>query len=464
MEFSALDLTFDVCIMSALLVLGKIIRTRVPLLQNLFIPSALIAGFMGIILGPFCLNWVPLSSQASSYAGILIAVLFATLYLGRRSQGSFKEMFRQVGDTFMLNGAAEILQYGIALILGGILIATVFQGVTEWFPILMPGGFVGGHGTAAAIGSVFEEGGWAEATTVGQTFATFGLLGGIISGIVAINYCANKGWTTEIRKVKDMPEEVRVGLVPEKDRTPMGENTVNPMSIDPLAWHVALVMVAVGGAYLINAGLKILFPQVSVPVYGIALLVGVVLFALLKLIKLDSYVDQRVVSRIGSCATDYLVAFGVATININVVHAVLGDHPRAVPSRLRAGGHLLLLHLPASLLRSLGRARHLHLGLVNGCHEHCRAAAARCRPRVPHDSVGRFRIRLDLRIVHRHRPRDIPAHVRHAGSRRCRRHRLLPHCGRPCSSPPPSSTAGETIRASRSSPRARRPKPPRPYQ
>lgn len=95
----------------------KIHRTRVPLLQNLFIPSALIAGFIGIILGPFCLNWVPLSSQASSYAGILIAVLFATLYLGRRSQGSFKEMFRQVGDTFMLNGAAEILQYGIALIL-----------------------------------------------------------------------------------------------------------------------------------------------------------------------------------------------------------------------------------------------------------------------------------------------------------------------------------------------------------
>ena len=56
MEFSALDLTFDVCIMSALLVLGKIIRTHVPLLQNLFIPSALIAGFIGIILGPFCLN------------------------------------------------------------------------------------------------------------------------------------------------------------------------------------------------------------------------------------------------------------------------------------------------------------------------------------------------------------------------------------------------------------------------
>mgnify|MGYP000818542800 CR=1 FL=1 len=79
MEFSALDLTFDVCIMSALLVLGKIIRTRVPLLQNLFIPSALIAGFIGIILGPFCLNWVPLSSQASSYAGIPVSYTHLTL-------------------------------------------------------------------------------------------------------------------------------------------------------------------------------------------------------------------------------------------------------------------------------------------------------------------------------------------------------------------------------------------------
>lgn len=80
MEFSALDLTFDVCIMSALLVLGKIIRTRVPLLQNLFIPSALIAGFIGIILGPFCLNWVPLSSQASSYALVFSSLLLSLLF------------------------------------------------------------------------------------------------------------------------------------------------------------------------------------------------------------------------------------------------------------------------------------------------------------------------------------------------------------------------------------------------
>ena len=116
-----------------------------------------------------------------------------------------------------------------------------------------------------------------------------------------------------------MPEEYKTGLVPEGKRLTMGENTVNPMSLDPMAWHLALIMVAVGGAYLINEGLKTLIPSVSIPIYGLALIVGVLLFSVLRFIKLDKYVDSHVVSRMGSCATDYLVAFGVATINVNVV-------------------------------------------------------------------------------------------------------------------------------------------------
>ncbi|MEF2655712.1 MAG: hypothetical protein U0M72_04695 [Eggerthellaceae bacterium] len=319
MDFTPLALLYDVCIISALIVVAKIIRARVSFFQNLFIPTALIAGFLGVILGKYGLNVLPLSSQASSYAGILIAVLFATMYLGKRDKAGFREMFKRVGDTFLLNGAAEIMQYGIALVLGGLLFAFVFPDVISWFAIMMPGGFVGGHGTAAAMGAVFENAGWSEAITIGQTFATFGLLGGIFSGIVAINYCARKGYTTEIKKIGDMPDEYKTGLVPDGKRLPMGENTVSPMSLDPMAWHLSLILVAVGGAYLINEGLKILIPSVSIPIYGIALIVGVLLFSLLKLIKLDSYVDSNVVSRMGSCATDYLVAFGVATINVNVV-------------------------------------------------------------------------------------------------------------------------------------------------
>lgn len=109
------------------------------------------------------------------------------------------------------------------------------------------------------------------------------------------------------------------GLVKENDRSAFGENTVNAMSIDTLTWHFSLILVAVGMAYGINAGLKALFPAVSFPVYGLALLCSIMLQRILKIVRLDEFVDKKIITHIGSSATDYLVAFGVASINISVV-------------------------------------------------------------------------------------------------------------------------------------------------
>ena len=112
MEFTPLNLLYDVCIMSVLMFLAKIIRVKVKIFQNLYLPTALIAGIIGIIGGKYCLNILPFSSSASSYSSILIAVLFATMYLEKTDKSSFKKMINNVGDTFLLNSASEIGQYG----------------------------------------------------------------------------------------------------------------------------------------------------------------------------------------------------------------------------------------------------------------------------------------------------------------------------------------------------------------
>ena len=117
----------------------------------------------------------------------------------------------------------------------------------------------------------------------------------------------------------ELPEDMKTGLIAEENRTSMGKNTVSPMSIDPLTWHITLVLVAVGLAYLINEGLKIVFPSLSFPVYGLALITSILLQWVLSLFKLNQYVDKQVVTRVGSTATDYLVGFGVASINVNIV-------------------------------------------------------------------------------------------------------------------------------------------------
>ena len=319
MEFSALNLLYDIAWMSALMLIAKVIRSKISFIQKLYIPSSLIAGFMGLLAGKQFLNVIPFSSEISNYAGILIAFVFGSMFIGNKAKVSFRRMFSSVGDSFLINAAAEIAQFGLFILLGIVVFPILFKKINPAFGLMLPAGFVGGHGTAAAIGSVLVDSGWTDATSIGQTFATIGLLGGILGGVAMINIGARKGNTAIIKSVEDLQEEMLTGLVKENNRSEFGQNTVNAMSIDTLTWHFSLILVAVGMAYGVNAILKMLLPSVSFPVYGLALVCSIVLQGILKIVNLDEYVDKKIVTHIGSSATDYLVAFGVASINISVV-------------------------------------------------------------------------------------------------------------------------------------------------
>lgn len=319
MDYCALNLLYDIASISILIFIAKIIRCKIKFIQKLYIPSALIAGFLGLLLGKQFFNIIPFSSEIGNYAGILIAFVFGSMFIGSKTKVSFKLMFNSVGDCFLVNGAAEIAQFALFTLIGFTVLPLLFPGINSAFGLMLPSGFVGGHGTAAAIGGVLSEHGWSDATSIGQTFATIGLLGGIIIGVILINIGARRGYTAVIEGVEKLPNEMLTGLVQKNDRSVFGENTVNSMSIDTFSWHFTLISIAVGLAYLINSQLKLLFPTISFPVYGLALICSIIVQGILKLLKLDSYVDKRIITHIGSSATDYLVAFGVASINVNVV-------------------------------------------------------------------------------------------------------------------------------------------------
>lgn len=55
-------------------------------------------------------------------------------------------------------------------------------------------------------------------------------------GIICINYATRKGATRLVKSAKALPEDCRTGIVPAEKRISMGEETINPMSMDPLAW------------------------------------------------------------------------------------------------------------------------------------------------------------------------------------------------------------------------------------
>lgn len=90
-----MDLTiaaFSVLILAIILVLGKWVRIKVKLLQRLFLPTSLIAGFIALILGPEILGRLlgreggiftsEMVEVWASLPGLLINIVFACLFIG----------------------------------------------------------------------------------------------------------------------------------------------------------------------------------------------------------------------------------------------------------------------------------------------------------------------------------------------------------------------------------------------
>ena len=146
MEYTAYSFVMDFAFMSLLLIVAQFLRSKFKPLQIFYIPSSLIAGLMGLLLGPQVLNIIPWSGQVASYAYLLICVMFGGLFLGNKEKVSLRKIVCTVGDTFCVNMAAEFLCFGLALLVGGGMITLLFPNVFTEIALLLPSGFCGGHG------------------------------------------------------------------------------------------------------------------------------------------------------------------------------------------------------------------------------------------------------------------------------------------------------------------------------
>ncbi len=320
MDYTHMSFLYDFAFMSLLLIIAQFLRSNIKFLQMLFIPASVLAGIFGLLLGPQFLNIIPWSGRIGSYAYMLVCVLFGGLFLGKKSGAGAKKTFKQVGDSFCVNMGAEFFCFGIAMLIGGALVMLLFPEVFIEISLLMPSGYLGGHGYASTIGTALNNLlGREDGVVIGQTFATIGLLTGLFGGIACINYATRKGATRLVDKAESLPEDCRTGIVPPGKRASMGEETINPMSMDPLAWHLALTLIATLAGYLFYDWYKQYLPSIELPVMCLTMIFGVIIQTILNHTPFRDSVDEHVEGRIGSMVTDYLVGFGVASISITVV-------------------------------------------------------------------------------------------------------------------------------------------------
>lgn len=305
----------DFAIISGLLVVAHLLRTWVRLFQTLFLPTPILAGLIGLAAGPEGLDFLPFARDESGvpvmtrYPGELVVLLFATLFMGRRAgQTRFKKMIQDAGDTFFYNLSTWIGQFGLALLFAGAVLIPLFREVGGPFALMLPAGFVGGHGTAAAVGSILSERGYENAIPVGYTFATIGLLAAVLGGVAAINIATRSGWTRLVSTPRELPADQRRGLIDPARARRVVRETVSPLALDTLSWHFGLVLLAYGAAHAASWALRSAGGQfTALPMFALAVICGALIQKLLDGLGAGRHVDAATMGRLGSTISDFLV-------------------------------------------------------------------------------------------------------------------------------------------------------------
>src|SRR5699024_2883726 len=150
--------------------------------------------------GPYGLDFLPngMFQTWSSFPAVLITVIFAPMLIGVAANPKrFKEA--QVVQQLVWTWQSSFIQWGVAILLTG-LVLTPFFGSHPVFGSLTEMGWSGGPATPAALNELFTELGFSEGSSLGVTIATIGLVVGVISGVIMINYAVRKGYTSYISK------------------------------------------------------------------------------------------------------------------------------------------------------------------------------------------------------------------------------------------------------------------------
>jgi len=312
----------DVSMMSLLLIVGQLMRAKIKLLQRILIPPALIAGFLALALGSKGFGILPFSAGLGTYASVLIVVVFAATPIGDKPGKEAMSGSVIGGMFFNLTGIA-VLQYAAGMLVTVYGLCYFFPELPQQFGLLMATGFYGGHGTAVAVGNALETLGVPNMTDLANTCATVGIVGGIILGIVIINWGIRKGYTHYVTDPQALPTELRTGLIPPEKQQQGGKITISSICMDPLAFHLGIVLIASLGGYYVTILFKnftaTLGYAVSIPEFCTALICGFIVNFFLNKTKAQTYVDRSTINRVQGTATDFLMISGVGSLNLAVV-------------------------------------------------------------------------------------------------------------------------------------------------
>lgn len=309
-----LPIFLDFSLAGALLLLGYCLRSWIGLLKQFLLPASIVGGIVALVSGPNGFGLVPFSADFSTYPGLLVALIYSALPFASATI-SWRDLSQQASDLWGLSVFAIVMQWAIGLLLTIYVLQWIWPGLHSGFSTILAAGFVGGHGTAAAIGSAFAELDWQDAQSLAMTSATVGILSSICGGIIWVNLHQRNEVEMDSEPQEELATLPNDEVIPDPDQT----TSVNSSSIDPFAFQLSIVLIAFLGGDHLHQLWNTYVPDFKLPLFCLSFICALIVKRLLAIFGLLSLVDQRISSHIAGTLTDFLIIFGIAAIQFSII-------------------------------------------------------------------------------------------------------------------------------------------------
>jgi len=311
-------------ILAAILLLANIIRRKVPFIRKALVPTAVLAGFIALLVR--LLNIVKLENsqlEIVTYHTIAIGFIALSLIIPNRD-GNYSRAL--IGSkTGALITSYYLLQGSLGLIVSIGLAYTIRPGLFKAAGILLAMGFGQGPGQANNVGLTYEALGFVGGQSFGLSIAAMGFVVACAVGVLILNVLERK----KLIRRHGESAELQTAAISEyesKNEIPISE------SIDKFSIQVALVLFVYFVTWLMLTGITKLLEtananiaQTLVPViWGFNFIFGALLAVCIRgLIRAfrnfgwmtHQYQNNYLLSRISGYSFDLMIVTGICTIN-----------------------------------------------------------------------------------------------------------------------------------------------------
>lgn len=315
-------------IISCMIVIANVLRRKVPLIRKSLMPTAVLAGFLVLIL-----RWTNILKadtmfmEQLTYHMLGLGFIAMSLKIPEKNNGVTKGIGSKSGalivSTYLVQAATGLI---ISILVALLLIPDFFKASG----ILVAMAYGQGPGQANNVGTTYEALGMVGGQSFGLSLAACGYLCACIVGVIFLNFYTRKKKLERCKNVQIISGSVTVEHFQDENEIPVAE------SIDKFSMQIAFVAAIYLLTYLATRGItevlglisEGLANTVSTLLWGFNFIIGSAIaiavreiFKKLRQMKImiRQYQNNYLLSRISGAAFDLMIVSGIASINLEAI-------------------------------------------------------------------------------------------------------------------------------------------------